>query len=64
MSGDKLKILNLPNPFNHHTCQGDDIMLEAPICKVTWPFNQVVLEGHVTNLMRIFPLVNNLLVLN
>ena len=50
-SREKLDLLYLYNhkAYGHQTWQGGDLLWEASFHKVTWPFDQVVLEGYLTN---------------
>ena len=36
------------NDYGHHTWQGSDLPWGAPTHKISWPFNHVVLQNHLT----------------
>ena len=41
--------LNYHNAYGHQTWQGIDLSWGSPTNKITWPFDHVVLQYHVTN---------------
>ena len=49
-SCDKLKTyLHYHNAYDHKTYQGGDIQRGSSTHKFAWPFNEVVMWGHVAN---------------
>ena len=45
----KTLYLHYHNAYGHQIWQGGDLPWGAPIHKITWPFDHVILQDRVTN---------------